>query len=49
MNIKLIDFGFANYFDLTNPLKTFCGSPPYAGIYLTVHFFHIFLSIDLMS
>lgn len=31
MNIKLIDFGFANYFDLTNPLKTFCGSPPYAG------------------
>lgn len=42
MNIKLIDFGFANYFDLTNPLKTFCGSPPYAGIYLTVHFFSHF-------
>lgn len=31
MNIKLVDFGFANYFDLTNPLKTFCGSPPYAA------------------
>ncbi len=31
MNIKLADFGFANYFDLVNPLKTFCGSPPYAG------------------
>ena len=31
MNIKLADFGFANYFDLKNPLKTFCGSAPYAG------------------
>jgi serine/threonine protein kinase len=31
MNIKLADFGFANYYDLNNPLKTFCGSPPYAG------------------
>jgi serine/threonine protein kinase len=31
MNIKLADFGFANFFDLNNPLKTFCGSAPYAG------------------
>ena len=31
MNVKIADFGFANYFDLTNPLKTFCGSPPYAA------------------
>lgn len=31
MNIKLADFGFANHFDLINPLNTFCGSPPYAG------------------
>ena len=31
MNVKLVDFGFANHFDLINPLKTFCGSPPYAA------------------
>lgn len=31
MNVKLVDFGFANYFDLKNPLNTFCGSPPYAA------------------
>ena len=31
MNVKLVDFGFANNFDLINPLKTFCGSPPYAA------------------
>lgn len=31
MNIKLADFGFSNHFDLINPLKTFCGSPPYAA------------------
>jgi serine/threonine protein kinase len=39
MNIKLADFGFANYFDLVNPLKTFCGSPPYAGSFF---FFFLF-------
>lgn len=31
MNIKLADFGFANYYDMVNPLQTFCGSPPYAA------------------
>lgn len=31
MNIKLADFGFANYYDMINPLKTFCGSAPYAA------------------
>lgn len=31
MNVKLVDFGFANHYDLINPLKTFCGSPPYAA------------------
>ena len=31
MNVKLVDFGFANYFDLKTPLNTFCGSPPYAA------------------
>lgn len=31
MNIKLVDFGFANYFDYNRTLKTFCGSPPYAA------------------
>ncbi len=31
MNIKLADFGFSNYFDLINPMKTFCGSAPYAA------------------
>ncbi|RMZ93846.1 MAP microtubule affinity-regulating kinase -like protein [Brachionus plicatilis] len=31
MNVKLVDFGFANYFDLKSPLNTFCGSPPYAA------------------
>lgn len=32
MNIKLADFGFANYFDYNRTLSTFCGSPPYAGL-----------------
>lgn len=31
MNIKLADFGFANYYNMINPLKTFCGSAPYAA------------------
>ncbi len=31
MNIKIADFGFANYYDRINPLKTFCGSAPYAA------------------
>jgi serine/threonine protein kinase len=31
MNIKLADFGFANYYDMNKTLQTFCGSPPYAG------------------
>ncbi len=31
LNIKLADFGFANYYDMINPLKTFCGSAPYAA------------------
>jgi serine/threonine protein kinase len=31
MNIKIADFGFSNYFDLVNPLKTFCGSAQYAA------------------
>lgn len=31
MNIKLADFGFSNFYDLINPLNTFCGSPPYAA------------------
>jgi serine/threonine protein kinase len=31
MNIKIADFGFANYYDRVNPLKTFCGSAPYAA------------------
>jgi serine/threonine-protein kinase SIK3 len=28
--IKIIDLGLGNFFDGTNPLKTFCGSPDYA-------------------
>ncbi|CAH8439902.1 unnamed protein product [Heterobilharzia americana] len=30
-DIKLADFGFANNFDPTSQLDTFCGSPPYAA------------------
>jgi serine/threonine protein kinase len=41
MNIKLADFGFANYFDLVNPLKTFCGSPPYAGKHHKIFYFQV--------
>ncbi|CAL8080418.1 unnamed protein product [Calicophoron daubneyi] len=31
MNIKLVDFGFANEFHPGTKLNTFCGSPPYAA------------------
>ncbi len=30
-NIKLADFGFANYYSSSNLLSTWCGSPPYAA------------------
>lgn len=31
LNIKIADFGFSNYFDPAQNLKTWCGSPPYAA------------------
>ncbi|XP_078593006.1 serine/threonine-protein kinase SIK3-like isoform X1 [Branchiostoma floridae x Branchiostoma japonicum] len=31
LNIKLADFGFSNHFTPGHPLKTWCGSPPYAA------------------
>ncbi|XP_060799824.1 serine/threonine-protein kinase SIK2 [Neoarius graeffei] len=31
MNIKIADFGFANFFQSGKPLATWCGSPPYAA------------------
>lgn len=31
MNVKLADFGFSNTFIPGTPLKTWCGSPPYAA------------------
>ncbi|KAG7471363.1 hypothetical protein MATL_G00123730, partial [Megalops atlanticus] len=31
MNIKIADFGFANFFQPGEPLATWCGSPPYAA------------------
>ncbi|KAI4880394.1 hypothetical protein NFI96_018696 [Prochilodus magdalenae] len=31
MNIKIADFGFANFFQTGEPLATWCGSPPYAA------------------
>ncbi|XP_055838738.1 uncharacterized protein LOC129906825 isoform X2 [Episyrphus balteatus] len=31
MNIKLADFGFSNRYNEGTPLKTWCGSPPYAA------------------
>ncbi|KAL8615885.1 Serine/threonine-protein kinase sik3 [Nucella lapillus] len=31
LNIKIADFGFSNFFNPTTPLKTWCGSPPYAA------------------
>ncbi|KAM9468482.1 serine/threonine-protein kinase SIK2 isoform 1-T1 [Clarias gariepinus] len=31
MNIKIADFGFANFFQAGKPLATWCGSPPYAA------------------
>ncbi|XP_076800725.1 uncharacterized protein LOC143445481 isoform X2 [Clavelina lepadiformis] len=30
-NIKIADFGFANYYEESELLKTWCGSPPYAA------------------
>ena len=30
-NIKIADFGFSNFFHPDSPLKTWCGSPPYAA------------------
>lgn len=30
LNVKVADFGLANTFE-NDPLKTFCGSPPYAA------------------
>lgn len=31
LNIKIADFGFSNFFTPNSPLKTWCGSPPYAA------------------
>ncbi|XP_012937201.1 serine/threonine-protein kinase SIK3 homolog [Aplysia californica] len=31
LNIKIADFGFSNFFSPDSPLKTWCGSPPYAA------------------
>ncbi|CAK7317236.1 Serine/threonine-protein kinase SIK3 [Vulpes lagopus] len=31
LNIKIADFGFSNLFTPGQPLKTWCGSPPYAA------------------
>ncbi|XP_051861375.1 uncharacterized protein LOC117571311 isoform X3 [Drosophila albomicans] len=31
MNIKLADFGFSNHYEDGSPLRTWCGSPPYAA------------------
>uniref|UniRef100_A0A182NJ75 Non-specific serine/threonine protein kinase n=1 Tax=Anopheles dirus TaxID=7168 RepID=A0A182NJ75_9DIPT len=31
MNVKLADFGFSNTFVAGQPLRTWCGSPPYAA------------------
>ncbi|XP_053684755.1 uncharacterized protein LOC128734531 [Sabethes cyaneus] len=31
MNVKLADFGFSNTFSEGTPLRTWCGSPPYAA------------------
>ncbi|XP_059814083.1 serine/threonine-protein kinase SIK2, partial [Hypanus sabinus] len=31
MNIKIADFGFANFYKPGEPLSTWCGSPPYAA------------------
>ncbi|XP_059139871.1 uncharacterized protein LOC131928009 isoform X2 [Physella acuta] len=31
LNIKIADFGFSNFFAPNSPLKTWCGSPPYAA------------------
>ncbi|KAK7499798.1 hypothetical protein BaRGS_00008889, partial [Batillaria attramentaria] len=31
LNIKIADFGFSNFFTPNTPLKTWCGSPPYAA------------------
>lgn len=31
MNVKIADFGFSNYTNENELLKTWCGSPPYAA------------------
>jgi MAP/microtubule affinity-regulating kinase len=31
MNVKIADFGFANYYSLHSKLKSFCGSPMFAA------------------
>ena len=31
LNVKLVDFGFSNYYTQNEMLTTWCGSPPYAA------------------
>lgn len=31
MNVKIADFGFSNFYSVTQQLATWCGSPPYAA------------------
>lgn len=49
MEIKIVDFGFANIFNANSKLNTFCGSPPYAAPELFLGHKYVGPEVDVWS